>query len=45
LKKNNLIKENVLENYINFTKNTLENKKLENDKKKINHIKNIKEIL
>lgn len=45
LKKNNLIKENILENYINFTKNNLETQKLENDKKKINHIKNIKEIL
>lgn len=45
LKKNNLIKENVLENYINFTKNNIENQKLENDKKKIHHIKNIKEIL
>lgn len=45
LKKNNLIKENILENYINFTKNNIETQKLENDKKKINHIKNIKEIL
>ncbi|MDD5769416.1 MAG: hypothetical protein PHE25_00460 [Candidatus Gracilibacteria bacterium] len=45
LKKNNLIKENILENYINFTKNNIESQKLENDKKKINHIKNIKEIL
>lgn len=45
LKKNNLIKENILENYINFTKNNIEQQKLENDKKKINHIKNIKEIL
>ena len=45
LKKNNLIKENVLENYINFTKNNIEHKKLENDTKKIHHIKNIKEIL
>lgn len=45
LKKNNLIKENILENYINFAKNNIETQKLENDKKKINHIKNIKEIL
>ena len=45
LKKNNLIKENVLDNYINFTKNNIEQQKLENEGKKINHIKNIKEIL
>lgn len=45
LKKNNLIKENILENYINFTKNNIEQQKLENDQKKINHLKNIKEIL
>lgn len=45
LKKNNLIKENILENYINFAKNSIEQQKLENDKKKINHIKNIKELI
>ena len=45
LKKNNLIKENILQNYLEFVKNNIENQKLENDKNKINHIKNIKEIL
>lgn len=45
LKKNNLIKENILQNYLEFIKNNIENQKLENDKNKINHIKNIKEIL
>ncbi len=45
LKKNNLIKDNILQNYLEFVKNNIENQKLENDKNKINHIKNIKEIL
>lgn len=45
LNKNNLVKDNILNNYLEFVKNDIETQKLENDKKKINHIKNIKEIL
>lgn len=45
LKKNTLIKENILENYIKIAQNNIENQKIENEKNKINHIKNIKEIL
>ena len=45
LKKNNLVKENILDNYIQISKNTIEEKKLEQESKKINHIKNIKEVL
>jgi hypothetical protein len=45
LKKNNLIKENILKNYVEIVKNDIEKQKIDNEKKKINHIKNIKEIL
>lgn len=45
LKKNNLIKENILQNYIKIVQNDIEKQKLENESKKINHLKNIKEIL
>lgn len=45
LKKNNLVKENILDNYIQISKNTIEENKLEQESKKINHIKNIKEVL
>ena len=45
LKKNNLIKENVLQNYIKIIQSSIESQKLENEKNKINHLKNIKEII
>lgn len=45
LKKNKLVKDNILENYINITKHSIENEKIQNEKNKINHIKNIKEII
>lgn len=44
-KKNKLIKENIASNYLTFLQSSLEREKIENENKKINHIKNIKEIL
>lgn len=44
-RKNKLVKENIATNYMTFLNNSLEKEKLEQEKRKINHIKNIKEIL
>ena len=44
-RKNKLVKENIASNYLTFLNNSLEKEKLEQEAKKINHIKNIKEIL
>ena len=43
--KNSLIKENILNNSLKFVQNIIEQEKLKQESKKINHIKNIKEIL